>query len=226
MANTVEILETYWKAHPAWFGRPYGEYLHLGANEEMLRLVLDGLSIGAEHRVLDSNCALGGNARWLASVFGCSVEGIDPFRPAVVTARQLAKVQGLGERCKFTVGKVDALPYNNATFDFAVTSESDVSWTEVARVLKPGGVFAGTLVAPEGLDVFRAMAAAAGFEPDLVIDVTAYALAFYRAKEEEAKLLVDAGLMEEDHILALQMHTVDLYDAGGASHVAFRAQPA
>ena len=226
MSNTVEILEAYWSEHPAWFGRPYGEYLHLGANQEMLRMALSGVELGADDRVLDLSCALGGNARWLASKYGCRVEGIDPFKPAVVAARQLAKAQGLTELCRFTTGKVDDLPWGNDAFQLAVATEGDVSSSEVSRVLVPGGVFFGTAIVSEGGEAFRQLVTTSGFEVAALIDVTKYALAFYRAKEEEAKLLVDAGLMPEDDMHALQMHTVDMYDAGGASHVAFRVTPA
>src|SRR5688500_2980153 len=147
MANTVQILETYWREHPAWFGRPYGEYLHLGANQEMLRLLLKDLPIDAKTRALDVSCALGGHARWLASIFGCLVDGVDNFKPAIATARQLAKTQGLAELCRFAVAEASALPFPEATFDLAVTAEGESSWSELTRVVKPGGVLVGSTAA-------------------------------------------------------------------------------
>jgi len=222
--NTVQILEGYWREHPAWFGRPYGEYLHLGANQELLRLLLVGVELGEESRILDLSCALGGNARWLCSIYGASVDGVDAFKPAVLAARQLAKANALGEKCRFIVGKVEELPFSGAIFDLAVTSEGDANLSEVARVLKPGGWFAGTGVAASGIEPFRKSLAEVGLETDKLVDVTDYALAFYRAKEQEAKLLVAEGLMREQDMHALQMHTVDLYEAGGAAHVMFRAR--
>ena len=226
MSNTVQLLEEYWTKHPAWFGRSYGEYLHLGANQETVRVLLHNVEIGEDWRVLDLSCALGGNARWLASLFGCTVEGVDAFRPAVVVARQLAKAQGIGGKCRFSVAKADSLPFSEGQFDLAVTAEGDVHWEEVRRVLKPESVLIGSTVAPEGMDAVRAAHYSAGFAAEEMLDVTPYAVAFYRAKEAEAKLLVDAGMMTEESLHALQMHTVDLYEAAGAAHVLFRVRAA
>lgn len=224
MSNSIAILEQYWAENPTWFGRSYGEYLHLGANQEMLRLILAGVSIGPETRVLDLSCALGGNARWLASLHQCKVEGVDVFRPAIVCARQLAKAQGLAELCHFSIAPADQLPFAEGTFDLIVTAESESSWPEVARVAKPGAITVGSTVAVEGLDPLQRQLGDAGFETERVVDVTAFALAFYKAKEAEARLLVDAGLMRQEDLDSLQMYSVDLYEAGGASHALFRAK--
>lgn len=221
--NNIQILETYWREHPAWFGRSYGEYLHLGGNQEMLRIILKDLKTGPAMRVLDVSCALGGNARWLASIFGCKADGVDSFKPAIAAAKQLAKSQGLSELCQFTVAEARALPFSDRTFDLAITAEGDSHWPELARVVKPGGYLVGSQTASEGIEPLEAALRAVGFEIDLTMDVTRYATAFYRAKEEEAKLLVEAGLMKEQDLRSLQMHTVDMYEAGGAKHALFRA---
>jgi SAM-dependent methyltransferase len=225
-SNIIQILDVYWREHPTWFGRSFGEYLHLGANQEMLRLILQGISIDPQTRVLDLGTALGGNARWLAALFGCKVEGIDPFKPAILAARQLAKVQNLGELCHFTTGELSPLPFADATFDLAVTSEGEVEWPEVGRVVKPGGFAVGTSVAVEGITPLLRQLEAAGFVEEQVIDVTDYALAFYRAKEAEARLLVAGGLMRPEDLSSLQMYTLDLYEAGGARHALFRVRRA
>lgn len=222
MANTVQILQKYWTEHPAWFGGSYGEYLHLGGNQQMLRLLLQGVQLGAETRVLDLSCALGGNARWLAALYGCPVEGVDAFRPALQAAKELAKAQEVSELCKFTVAKPEQLPFPEKSFDLAVTAEGEVHWPEVFRVLRSGAqVLGSTVVVGERAELFGEIESV-GFAIEYHLDVTSYARAFYRSKEEEAKLLVAAGLMSEADILALQMHTVDLYEAGSASHILFR----
>ena len=190
----------------------------------MLRLLLSDLPIDDGWRAIDLSCALGGNGRWLASLHGCSVEGVDPFKPAVLAARRLAKAQGLGGLCRFQVATVEKLPFEDQHFNLAVTAEGEASWDEVRRVLTKDGVFAGSAAASDGADSFRASLTGSGFSVEKLLDVTDYALAFYRAKEQEARLLVEADLMSEADMLALQMHTVDLYEAGDASHVLFRAR--
>ncbi|MBI4815733.1 MAG: methyltransferase domain-containing protein [Deltaproteobacteria bacterium] len=222
--NTVQILEEYWRDHPAWFGRPYGEYLHLGANQEMLRILLGGLAIGPTTKVLDLGCALGGNARWLASLYGSSVDGVDPFAPAIQVAKRLSRAQSVDALCQFTVGKLDALDMPAERFDLVLTADDDVEWSEVARVLKKSGHAVGSHVATGGISALESALKSVHLAIDKLVDITAYARAFYRAKEEEAKLLVDAGLMSKDDLLALSMHTVDLYDAGACSHALFRAK--
>lgn len=224
VSSSVKILEAYWREHPAWFGRPYGEYLHLGANQEMLRIALGDLEITAASRVIDVGTALGGNARWLASLYGCTVDGIDRFRPAIVAARELAKAQGLGPLCRFAVQDGPLMPFSSGVFDLAVTADDESAWPEAARVLKKGGILVGSGVALEGRSAFDRALAEVGLRAVFVLDVTAYALAFYRAKEQEAKLLVEAGLMPAADLQSLQMYTVDLYEAGGASHLLFRVE--
>lgn len=222
MANTVQILQKYWTEHPAWFGGSYGEYLHLGGNQQMLRLLLRDVRVGAETRVIDLSCALGGNARWLAALYGATVEGVDAFRPALQAAKELAKVQGVSELCKFTVAKPEQIPFPEKSFDLAVTAEGEVHWPEVFRVLKSqGAVLGSTVVVGDRSELFGEVEAV-GFQIEHHLDVTSYARAFYRSKEEEAKLLVAGGLMSEEDMLALQMHTVDLYEAGSAAHILFR----
>lgn len=222
MANSVQILQKYWTEHPAWFGGSYGEYLHLGGNQQMLRLLLRDVPTGPETRVIDLSCALGGNARWLAALYGCSVEGVDAFRPALQAARELAKAQGLAELCKFTVAKPEQLPHPDKSFDLAVTAEGEVHWPEVSRVCKPNGAVIGsTVVVGDKAELF-AEVEGVGLRIEYDLDVTNYAKAFYRSKEEEAKLLVQAGLMSEADMHLLQMHTVDLYEAGSAAHILFR----
>jgi len=222
LQNTVQIIEGYWREHPAWFGRTYGEYLHLGANQEMLRLMLKGVSILPETRILDVSTGLGGNARWLASLYGSKVDAVDRFKPAIVCARQLAKTQGVTDLCQFAVQTTPELPYSEGTFDLAVTAEDESAWPEVARVLKEGGIAVGSQVAADGVRKLEATLAGAGFEVLELVDVTDYALAFYKAKEAEATLLLNGGLMSTEDVQSLQMYTVDLYEAGGASHVIFR----
>jgi SAM-dependent methyltransferase len=222
--NTIQILESYWAEHPAWFGRSYGEYLHLGANQEMLRLALRKVELGSSIRVLDVACALGGNARWLAALFGCTVDAVDAFKPAILAARQLAKAQGVGELCRFHLARSEELPFTDGAFDLAVVAEDDGANDEVARVLHPGALLVGSGVAPEGLSALSGRYREAGFEVLELIDVTEYARLFYRAKEAEAKLLVAGGLMSAADLLNLQMHTVDVYETGGAAHAVLKAQ--
>ncbi|MEM1065734.1 MAG: bifunctional 2-polyprenyl-6-hydroxyphenol methylase/3-demethylubiquinol 3-O-methyltransferase UbiG [Pseudomonadota bacterium] len=95
--------------------------------------------------VLDLGCAGGFMAEALARK-GAHVTGIDPAAQAIEAARAHADQQDL--TIKYDVGVGEALPYDNAAFDYVVCVDvlehvADLAQVmrEVARVLKPGGVF-------------------------------------------------------------------------------------
>ncbi|MDJ0822836.1 MAG: bifunctional 2-polyprenyl-6-hydroxyphenol methylase/3-demethylubiquinol 3-O-methyltransferase UbiG [Paracoccaceae bacterium] len=95
--------------------------------------------------VLDLGCAGGFMAEALARR-GADVTGIDPARDALRAARAHAAGEGLDIRYDEGVG--EALPYADAGYDAVVcvdvlehVADLDTVLAEVARVLKPGGLF-------------------------------------------------------------------------------------
>ncbi|WP_371038640.1 bifunctional 2-polyprenyl-6-hydroxyphenol methylase/3-demethylubiquinol 3-O-methyltransferase UbiG [Rhodosalinus sp. FB01] len=95
--------------------------------------------------VLDLGCAGGFMAEAMAGR-GARVTGIDPAAEAVEAARRHADARGLGIR--YDVGVGEALPYDDAAFDAVVcvdvlehVADLDRVLSEVARVLRPGGLF-------------------------------------------------------------------------------------
>ncbi|MCD7060962.1 class I SAM-dependent methyltransferase [Pelagibacterium xiamenense] len=125
---------------------PVDEFHTLGRTGTIAALDLMNLSQGA--RVLDAGSGLGGPARVIAAEYGCTVDGIDVTPDYVAAARELTRRQGLSQDCRFTEGSVTDLPFENATFDAAITfhvgmnvADRDRFYAEVARVLKPAGMF-------------------------------------------------------------------------------------
>ena len=95
--------------------------------------------------VLDLGCAGGFMAEALAAR-GANVTGIDPAEGAIDAARAHARKGGL--RIGYDVGVGEALPYDTASFDAVVCVDvlehvADLHrvMAEVARVLRPGGLF-------------------------------------------------------------------------------------
>ena len=95
--------------------------------------------------VLDLGCAGGFMAEAIAQR-GATVTGIDPAKETIAAARAHAGQSGLAIR--YDTGTGEALPYDDATFDDVVCVDvlehvSDLQQVlhEVARVLKPGGLF-------------------------------------------------------------------------------------
>ena len=99
----------------------------------------------ADKTVLDLGCAGGFMAEALAQRGAC-VTGIDPAAEAIDAARAHARQGGL--RIRYDVGVGEALPYNSASFDAVVcvdvlehVSDLNKVLSEVARTLRPGGLF-------------------------------------------------------------------------------------
>lgn len=95
--------------------------------------------------VLDLGCAGGFMAEALDAK-GARVTGIDPARDAIEAARAHA-AQG-GRQITYDVGVGEALPYADGSFDAVVcvdvlehVQDLDKVCAEVARVLRPGGLF-------------------------------------------------------------------------------------
>jgi 2-polyprenyl-6-hydroxyphenyl methylase/3-demethylubiquinone-9 3-methyltransferase len=95
--------------------------------------------------VLDLGCAGGFMAEAMATR-GARVTGIDPAADAIAAARRHADSTGLAIR--YDVGMGEALPYDASAFDAVVcvdvlehVADLHKVLAEVARVLRPGGLF-------------------------------------------------------------------------------------
>jgi len=116
--------------------------------------VVTRASVRKGERVLDVACGTG-NAALLAAQHGADVWGIDLSHRLAEAARDRAKAAML--RVNFDVGDAQALPYGKASFD-VVTSVFGVifapdpqrAFTELVRVLAPGGRALITAWTPEG----------------------------------------------------------------------------
>lgn len=94
---------------------------------------------------LDVGCGGGLLAEEFARL-GCAVTGIDPSEPSLATARAHAQQAGL--TIAYRAGAGEALPFADAAFDLVYCCDvlehvSDLNAVigEIARVLRPGGVF-------------------------------------------------------------------------------------
>lgn len=101
-------------------------------------------------KVLDLGCGIGGPALNIAAHSGASVTGINitPFQIEIAQAR--AKEQGLDDRVRFVEGDFMNMPFEDNWFDAAYALEAachapdmEALFREVARVVKPGGLFLG-----------------------------------------------------------------------------------
>jgi ubiquinone/menaquinone biosynthesis C-methylase UbiE len=124
------------------------DHFHTGglrASHELLAIT----PIEAGDRVIDVGAGLAGSARMLASQIGCRVECIEMSADYCIGARLLNRLTGLEDRIKVHEGSALDLPFVESSFDVAWMqnvgmniADKQTLYAEIARVLKPGGLFA------------------------------------------------------------------------------------
>ncbi|WNM25844.1 class I SAM-dependent methyltransferase [Demequina capsici] len=110
--------------------------------------IIEALSVGQGTRVLDLGSGLGGPARTLAELTGCTVVGIDLTPEFGAVAAELSRWTGLSERTTFLVGDATRTGIPDAVMDAVMTvhvamniADKLALYAEALRVLRPGGRF-------------------------------------------------------------------------------------
>ncbi len=122
---------------------PVDEF-HIGRREATAHAV-GKLDLDAGARVLDVGCGIGGAARYIATHVGCRVTGIDLTPEFIAVARRLTELTGLDGKITFECASALDMPFEDATFDAAITLHVAMNipdraalYGEIARVMKPG----------------------------------------------------------------------------------------
>jgi ubiquinone/menaquinone biosynthesis C-methylase UbiE len=121
---------------------------HIRGRKATLELAAQ-MNLNADSHVLDIGSGLGGPARTVAETYGCKVTGIDLTEAFCSAAAAMSDRVELGKRVSFKQGDATSLPFDNKTFDAAMTihvamniAAKDKMYMEAHRVVKPGGIFA------------------------------------------------------------------------------------
>jgi ubiquinone/menaquinone biosynthesis C-methylase UbiE len=116
---------------------------------EATQELAEKLELDSSKMVLDIGSGLGGAARYLASVYGCRVIGLDLTEEYCRTAAHLSERVGLANQITFRQGDALDLPFDEADFDVVWTQHAAMNiadksqlYREIWRVLKPGGLLA------------------------------------------------------------------------------------
>lgn len=212
--NKTQRLQQWFESRPRWDHASYGEFMHVGANQTIFRVVLQGLEITPDTKILDTACAVGGNARWLASLYGCRVYGNDIDADALTVARDLAEIENISDLCTFVEARADNLPFDDGMFDLVISTDVfDIA--EVIRVLKPGGHFVVSSLIEDQDATFKSLANDWGMVMEAGQDVTSLAFAFHRAKESEAQLLLQADMIPTKALVDILNENISPYTRGG-----------
>ena len=111
--------------------------------------LLSQLTITPEMRVLDIGAGIGGTARHILHRYGAHVTGVDLTRTFVEVGKALNERVGFADGVTMMQGSALDLPIAAGSIDLAVMFHVGMNiddktrlMDEVARVLKPGGLFA------------------------------------------------------------------------------------
>ncbi|KAF7559942.1 hypothetical protein G7046_g4210 [Stylonectria norvegica] len=125
----------------------YGETFHraIARHEHYLA---HQINIKADMKVLDVGCGVGGPAREIVKFSGAHVTGININEYQISRSKIYAEREGLSNKLDFVQGDFMNLPFPDASFDAVYAIEATVHapslqgvYSEIFRVLKPGGVF-------------------------------------------------------------------------------------
>jgi MPBQ/MSBQ methyltransferase len=187
---------------------PIDEF-HVGGRAATIHAVAR-MGLKADDHGLDVGCGIGGASRYIASAIGCRVTGIDLTPGYIAAADELARRTGLSDRVSYQVASALNMPFQDGTFDAAITMHVAMNikdraglYKEVARVLKPGATFCvydvmqgerGALQYPVPWaetpasshlttpQEMQGLLRDAGFEVREVEDRTAFGIAFFRER--------------------------------------------
>lgn len=124
----------------------YAFLLSFGQDARWRRFLVERIDARPDDTVLDVACGTGAIALALVRRYGCSVVGVDASREMLAAGRRRVAVAGAEARVRLELGRAEALPFADGSFDgltfgYLLRYVADPAGTlrELARVVRPGG---------------------------------------------------------------------------------------
>ncbi len=125
------------------------EWLSLGQNRRWRRAMVDRILPGHPRLVLDVASGPAGVALELADRTAARVVGIDLTLDMLRQGRRTVAAKGKADQVQLVAGRAEQMPFADHTFDaltftylLRYVNDPQATLTELARVVKPGGVVA------------------------------------------------------------------------------------
>jgi len=159
-AHYATMLPAFYDLATSPYRANWGESFHLppfGPGESLAeamrrqeRELARAAGFGPGMQVLDVGCGIGGPALSIANASGAHVTGVNIVPMHIDIARAKAAEQGLAHLTRFVVADMVDMPFPDTFFDGAFSFDAichspdkPATYEGIARVLKPGAVFAG-----------------------------------------------------------------------------------
>jgi len=158
-ANYTDVVNKYYDLATDFYEFGWGHSFHFAPRHkwEALQASIERHELWLAHRmglkenhlVMDIGCGVGGPLRNIAKFSGAFVTGLNNNAYQVTRGQKIAKESGLEGKVNFIKGDFMNIPAENNSYDAAYAIEATCHapdrvgvYTEIFRVLKPGGVFA------------------------------------------------------------------------------------